>query len=71
MSDVIEAHVNGEKLKYMDLQVVLKVKENANKEKNITNIAEIVEIYDENNEKIKDRDSDGNNLKISRKSFRI
>ena len=63
VSDVIDAHVNGENLKYTDLQVVLKVKENANKEKNITNIAEIVEIYDENNEKIKDRDSDGNNLK--------
>ncbi len=62
VSDVIELHEKGENLKYKDIQVVLKVKDGATKEKNITNIAEIVEILDENNEEVKDRDSEGNNL---------
>ena len=55
---------NGTELDYIDVQVRCKVKKDIDITQKITNIADITEDADENNEPIEDRDSDEDNVEL-------
>lgn len=61
--ELLKAHKKGEELKYQDLQVVCKVKEDIGEDTNIVNIAEITEAKYNDGTIAEDRDSTTNNLK--------
>ncbi len=60
---LLEAHEKGKELKYQDLQVVCKVKEDIEEDTNIVNIAEIAEAKYKDGTIVEDIDSKVNNVK--------
>lgn len=60
---MLEAHENGKELKYQDLQVVCKVKEDIEEDTNIVNIAEIAQAKYKDGTIVEDIDSTVNNVK--------
>jgi uncharacterized repeat protein (TIGR01451 family) len=55
---------NGEKLDYIDVQVRCKVKKDIDITKKITNIADITDFADGNNQPVEDRDSEEDNVEL-------
>ena len=60
--NIIHAYDGGETLDYKDIQIACKVKEGAEANKKLTNLAEITEDYNEDN--IPDRDSTTDNIEL-------
>ena len=60
--NIIHAYDGGETLDYKDVQIACKVKEGAEANKKLTNLAEITEDYNEDN--IPDRDSNTDNVEL-------